>query len=337
MQNTEELSLCRLRFLWAALSAILFLSFGGGVEAQQTPSYDTQDIINMPDSKRNGKDCRFAGEVLRWTKMPGSTRPAFVIKDSYENEVVIMCMESGVAPPKKGEEINGEGYVTAMGKKWHICYSGPSLSKKSSTLLLWLIGAAGLILMAVAIMVLRSPGSSSTTAAPTPATATPAPVSHPAPVPPPAPREARPAAPAPTGRPDASLSATRKIEGKRVAFFAPVAESTLRVLPGRFIIKGGDGNIDEIRLYQTGTTAEWTFGRAEGEPLKHIQIKDQTVSGMQAVIKFENGEYSIMNCGWTNPTMVNGKELQSNETVVLKDGAEIVFGAVVVKYEDTRS
>ena len=52
---------------------------------------------------------------------------------------------------------------------------------------------------------------------------------------------------------------------------------------------------------------EVTFGRQEGQPYRHIQLKVPSVSRVQARVRISDGKYEIMNESQTNPTRVNGR------------------------------
>ena len=127
---------------------------------------------------------------------------------------------------------------------------------------------------------------------------------------------------------------TKKINGDIVNIHQP-PPGTLKVLPGRLKVVGGESKLKEIRFFKTKdqVAQEITFGRNPGEPYKHIQLNSPTVSKQQAKIMFSNGVYSIINYSDVNPTQVNGKPLGINETVTFSDGDKIVMGDVEFVYE----
>lgn len=111
---------------------------------------------------------------------------------------------------------------------------------------------------------------------------------------------------------------------------------TLKVLPGRLIIKEGLNGIPELRFYkQSGQVeTEITFGRESGQPYRHIQLKSATVSGKQAKLVFSNGQYTLINyaSASSNPTTVNGTALGVNESALLNNGDVITMGEVILQY-----
>ena len=127
---------------------------------------------------------------------------------------------------------------------------------------------------------------------------------------------------------------TKKIDGDIVNMHQP-PPGTLKVLPGRLKVVGGESKLKEIRFFKTKdqVAQEITFGRNPGEPYKHIQLNSPTVSRLQAKIMFSNGVYSLINYSDVNPTQVNGKPLRINDIVTLSDGDKIAMGDVEFVYE----
>ncbi len=150
---------------------------------------------------------------------------------------------------------------------------------------------------------------------------------------------------------DLSLSglsdAVVNISDKTQKISAPVAEQkavemgTVKIMPGRFEVKGGV-DLKEIRLIRPSGVAEhaieYTFGRLTGDLVTHIQLNDQTVSSNQAKLKFKSGVYSIINIPDPddpdrNATMLNGKKMNANESIQLKDGDTFTMGSVNLIYK----
>ena len=113
-------------------------------------------------------------------------------------------------------------------------------------------------------------------------------------------------------------------------------QGTLKVLPGRFEVVEGLEDLPELRFYkQPGKIeSEITFGRTNGKPYSHIQLKSPTVSSKQAKLVFSNGNYRLINyaSSSSNPTRVNGSELDVNESVELNNGDHITMGEVQLRY-----
>ena len=126
---------------------------------------------------------------------------------------------------------------------------------------------------------------------------------------------------------------TIKTEEVTISYPPP---GTLKVLPGRLIVKEGLTGIPELRFYkQSGQVeTEITFGRESGQPYRHIQLKSPTVSGKQAKLVFNNGQYTLINYApaSSNPTTVNGKPMGVNSAVTLHHGDVITMGEVTLEY-----
>lgn len=128
------------------------------------------------------------------------------------------------------------------------------------------------------------------------------------------------------------------MSGETIKIHQPPPQ-TLKVLPGRFEVIAGDSEIKEIRLFKLPdqTDGEFTFGRNQGPPYRHIQIKHPTVSRDQAKLLFSNGKYTIVNRAdpnKSNSTMINDKSMSINEFQELNDGDRITMGVVEMLYHD---
>jgi hypothetical protein len=138
------------------------------------------------------------------------------------------------------------------------------------------------------------------------------------------------------------------VDGASIRYWR-VADGTLQFLPGRLEIAAGRDAGHEIRFVRTagpdGTCI--TFGRAEGAPYRHVQLREPTVSRAHARMALESangGPLSITpsNAGpsrWrlenhsaTNPVIVNGKALDPEggprASVILSEGDRIEMGEV---------
>ncbi len=119
------------------------------------------------------------------------------------------------------------------------------------------------------------------------------------------------------------------VEGHALRFSVP-ADGTLQFLPGRFEIGSGLDAGREIRFVRVdgpGGT-EVTFGRAEGELYRHIQLRDKTVSRAHARMQFEQGGWYLENLSMTNPVVHNGSEMPASERRRLADGDRVEMGEV---------
>ena len=109
----------------------------------------------------------------------------------------------------------------------------------------------------------------------------------------------------------------------------------LDVLPGRFVIDEGDRET-ELRIFRTSPAerVETTIGRDPGPPYRHIQLLPASVSGKHAKLVFDKRSYSLINYARTNPTRVNGEEIEENASRRLVDNDRIEIGGVVMTYRE---
>ena len=138
------------------------------------------------------------------------------------------------------------------------------------------------------------------------------------------------------------------VDGASIRYWR-VADGTLQFLPGRLEIAAGRDAGHEIRFVRTagpdGTCI--TFGRAEGAPYRHVQLREPTVSRTHARMALEsvNGgplsitpsnagpsRWRLENLSTTNPVIVNGRPLDPEggprASVVLSEGDRIEMGEV---------
>lgn len=115
---------------------------------------------------------------------------------------------------------------------------------------------------------------------------------------------------------------------------------TMKFVPGRLVIAAGPDQGKEFRIAGRPTPEGnvVTIGRAEVEgerAFAHIQLGDtyRTVSRMQAEIIQQDQTILLKNTSETNPTIVNGDNLPTGETVELQDGDMIRMGELMLRYE----
>ena len=141
------------------------------------------------------------------------------------------------------------------------------------------------------------------------------------------------------------------VEGASVRYWRP-PDGTLQFLPGRLEVIAGRDAGQEIRFVRTPGPdgSRVTFGRAEGAPYRHVQLREPTVSRTHARMTLEavnsNGadgsantpRWRLENLSATNPVVVNGQPLASDPddgehcSVVLDDGDKIEMGEVVFRF-----
>jgi hypothetical protein len=139
--------------------------------------------------------------------------------------------------------------------------------------------------------------------------------------------------PTPVGSTPVAPRAGRMVEAHALRFSVPV-DGTLQFLPGRFEITSGLDTGREIRFVKLPGQEESTitFGRTEGPPYQHIQLRDQTVSRSHASMFFSNDSWLLTNFSTTNPVSVNGRLLGDREATLIYEGDRIEMGEVVFVY-----
>lgn len=115
---------------------------------------------------------------------------------------------------------------------------------------------------------------------------------------------------------------------------------TMKFVPGRLVIAAGPDQGKEFRIAGRPTPDGnvVTIGRAEVQGEKafaHIQLGDtyRTVSRMQAEIIQQDDTILLKNTSETNPTMVNGQQIPTGETMEIDDGDMIRMGELMLRYE----
>jgi hypothetical protein len=154
------------------------------------------------------------------------------------------------------------------------------------------------------------------------------------------------------------------VDGASVRYWRP-ADGTLQFLPGRLEVVAGRDAGQEIRFVRTpgpdGTQV--SFGRAEGAPYRHVQLREPTVSRAHARMVLEpsvpsagpgpageaaapgsgsNGagplRWRLENLSATNPVVVNGRPLAADGgpacSVSLGEGDRIEMGEVVFRFHE---
>ena len=153
-----------------------------------------------------------------------------------------------------------------------------------------------------------------------------------------------------TARPN-DLVDGEAVDGASVRYWRP-ADGTLQFLPGRLEVIAGRDAGQEIRFVRTpgpdGTRV--TFGRAEGAPYRHVQLREPTVSRTHARMTLETSpgnsnraapeaaRWRLENLSATNPVVVNGRALAADGSaagsVPLGEGDRIEMGEVVFRFHE---
>jgi hypothetical protein len=141
------------------------------------------------------------------------------------------------------------------------------------------------------------------------------------------------------------------VEGASIRFWRP-ADGTLQFLPGRLEIAAGRDAGQEIRFVRTGGPDGTciTFGRADGPPYRHVQLREPTVSRSHARMVLDQpgtglrdgssaqARWRLENLSSTNPVVINGRSLDANggasASAMLSEGDRIEMGEVAFVFRE---
>ncbi len=122
--------------------------------------------------------------------------------------------------------------------------------------------------------------------------------------------------------------------GGQVVRYRVPQDGTLQFLPGRLeVISGVDTGRDVRFVHLPGPEGDViTFGRSEGPPYRHIQLREATVSRNHARLRFDQGAWHLTNLSATNPVVLNDRTLGVGEEQCLADGDRVEMGEVVFAF-----
>lgn len=111
-------------------------------------------------------------------------------------------------------------------------------------------------------------------------------------------------------------------------------DATLQLLPGRLEVVAGAVGAEEIRFVRPpGGDAEVTLGRVAAATPAHVQLRNPTVSRKHARLRYDGGNWYVVNLSRTNPVLVNGQELGvESGGCELTDGDRLELGEVVLRF-----
>jgi pSer/pThr/pTyr-binding forkhead associated (FHA) protein len=110
------------------------------------------------------------------------------------------------------------------------------------------------------------------------------------------------------------------------------------MLPGRLVVLESGQETDSIYLSDQSGRSDIEIGRESPDARGGVRIKDpsNTLSRHQARIIYTPAaqEFRLLNLAdeSSNPTIVNGRELNKDESVVLHDGDILTMGNVGLKF-----
>ena len=114
----------------------------------------------------------------------------------------------------------------------------------------------------------------------------------------------------------------------------PNPKKTIILLNGQFDVLSGieSPKIIKFPVSPGKMINEFTFGRSPGDKNTHIQLKSDAVSRNQAKLSIYNDRYTLINYSDSNPTSVNDKVMQPNESIEIKNGDLVTMGDIVLKF-----
>lgn len=137
------------------------------------------------------------------------------------------------------------------------------------------------------------------------------------------------------GRPEVPTAPAKQSDTISLRFSIPT-DGTLQFLPGRLEIISGQDAGREVRFVRLPDSdgPEITFGRTEGAPYRHVQLRDPTVSRMHARMRLRDGRWTLTNLSTTNPVTYNGRILEEGEDQTLDNDDRIEMGEVSFRFRN---
>lgn len=102
-----------------------------------------------------------------------------------------------------------------------------------------------------------------------------------------------------------------------------ISEKRKAPVVGWFVAMSGDQKGEDFRLHEGKNTVG-------GSPDNQVVLRDTTVSGQHASLRYEDGKFILTDLDSSNKTYVNDKKIAQEE---LKDNDMVRFGEVVVKFK----
>ena len=329
-------------FVCRLLTVVLF----AGVINAQTP-ISVRELVRGFHSRYKNEQVAVQGWVSAEKMVSSTSFKAYYLKDRYGSTIVVRTVN-------KVPEINSEVLVTGVAlvdadskrffisetRREEVGSAGEETEEAArqplelpSTENLILIGVIAIALLWVVVRLRRRKAA--------PAASAPGPV--PSYKPAPAPESGRPYKPAPPPIPSAESASvafpTAQVASSTVEDFKTVRVfTTSKVLPGTLVILGNGQETDTIYLSDQSGRDEIEIGRDSSDIAGGIRIKDKTstLSRRQARLLYSAGEkqFKLVNLApeTSNPTMINGRQMSGDETVVLKDNDVLRMGSVELRF-----
>ncbi len=337
----------------ALMCRLLTVGLFAGVINAQTP-ISVRELVRGFHSRYKNEQVTVQGWVSAEKRVSSTSFKAYYLKDRYGSTIVVRTVN-------KVPQINSEVLVTGVAlvdadtrrffisetRREEVSSAGEETEEEAreplelpSTENLILIGVIAIGLLWVVVRLRRRK------AAPAPG---PVPSYKPAPAPVPsyksgpAPEPGRPYKPAPPPIPSAESASvafpTAQVASPTMDDFKTVRVfKTTKVLPGTLVILENGEETDTIYLSDQSGRDEIEIGRDTPDITGGIRIKDKTstLSRRQARLLYSAAEeqFKLVNLApeTSNPTIINGRQMSGDETVVLKDNDVLRMGNVELRF-----
>ena len=354
----------------ALVCRLLIVGLFAGVIHAQTP-ISIGELVRGFYSRYKNEQVAAQGWVSAGKRVSSTTFKAYYLKDRYSSTIVVRTINK-VPQINSELLVTGVALVDADSKRFFISEtkrkqvgSAREETEEAARQPLELPSTENLILIGLiaigllwAVMRLRRRKAAPAASAPGPS---PSYKPAPAPVPShksgPAPEPGRPYKPAPPPIPSAGSATVASPTSQVASPTAPVASSTAKVasssvddfktvrvfkttkvLPGTLVVLENGQETDTIHLSDQSGRYEIEIGRDSPDIAGGIRIKDETntLSRNQARLFYSNSDKQFMLVNLasetSNPTMINGRQMSGDETVVLKDNDVLRMGNVELRF-----
>ncbi len=124
-------------------------------------------------------------------------------------------------------------------------------------------------------------------------------------------------------------------DDEELTVFVDSSEVALEILPGKLEILEDGQAVREIQFIRTMSgPLEFTIGRSQGPPDRHIRLDAPTVSRLHAQMRLDRGKgWLIANRSETNPVRLNGREVAAApDYQALSDGDLLQIGQFHLRF-----
>lgn len=304
------------------------------------------DSINANKFKYAEEEVRIRGFVTGFAYDDSETLSRYYLKGKYREEIEVHTKLDEEPDQTHEYEIEGTVYIRTSGEifiressrtcldcappvQGCECNDGSisiaccdSVQSDVNWMLVFLGGAAVLLILVLVVVFSRSSGSKNIESSPSMSSAT----STPSPT----------MSTAPTTR--TNVASDSREEFKTVKISTVQDPKTMKFIPGKLDIVGGADSGKSFRIagFPSGAKGNVvTIGRANVKGPKeyaHIKLEDKTVSRQQAEMREKDGKLYIKNLSDVNRTQVDGVSLGLGEEVEITAGQTIRMGELELMY-----